>query len=274
MPTVGRSALLVALLVVLAGCTAIGFGSNSPTPTPTATPEWPDELPPGLSTANVSDPLDVARAHTAGLTGQSFTYRATITARTTDGIRLGTVRIERRIAADGRFIHRMRVDGVVPSSLANVRAVDAYSNGSVVVIRFRDGERNRTLVTALAESTIQPYDVVQKGQLYSMLSATDPVVRGPVRRGGVTYLHLKGANGSTRFGFTEASNMTFEALVSPSGVVHRYALRYHAVETDYTAWEGRIERTVVYEDIGTTTVQRPAWVDRERANATEVPTGR
>jgi hypothetical protein len=274
MPSVGRPAFLVALLVVLAGCTAIGFGPGSPTPTPTATPAWPDELPPGLSTTKVSDSLDLARAHTAGLSGKSFTYRATITARSTEGIRLGTVRIERRVAADGRFVHRMRVDGVVPSTVANVRAVDAYSDGSVVVIRFRDEEGNRTLETAIEESPIQPYDVIQKGPLYSMLSATDPAVIGPHRRGGVTHLHLKGANGSTQFGLTEASNMTFEALVAPNGVVHRYAVRYHAVETDYAAWEGRLERTVVYEDIGRTAVEQPSWVAQERANATEVPTGR
>ncbi|MFB6359917.1 MAG: hypothetical protein ABEH59_01190 [Halobacteriales archaeon] len=274
MPTVWRPAFLAALLVVLAGCTAIGFGPGSPTPTPTATPAWPDELPPGLTTAKVSDSLDLARAHTAGLSGKSFTYRATITARSTEGLRLGTVRIERRVAPDGRFVHRMRVDGVVPSTVATVRAVDAYSDGSVVLIRFRKEGRNRTLETALAESPIQPYDVIQKGPLYSMLSATEPEVIRPLRRGGVTYLHLKGANGSTQFGLTEASNMTFQALVAPNGVVHRYAVRYHAVETDYAAWEGRIERTVLYEDIGTTTVEQPSWAPEERANATEVPTGR
>ncbi|NIS31187.1 MAG: hypothetical protein GWN07_12680, partial [Actinobacteria bacterium] len=68
----------------------------------------------------------------------------------------------------------MRAEGVVPSVVTQFEAVDAYSNGSVVVIRFtRDGENN-TLTTAARESPMTAYDVVGKGTLYSMLSATEP----------------------------------------------------------------------------------------------------
>lgn len=269
-----RRAILLSALVVLAGCTAIGLGPGSPTPAPTATPAWPDRLPPGVTTATVSGPLDLARAHTAALTGQSFTFRSTVVVRTTDGIRLGRVRTVRRVGPDGRFVHRTRVEGVVPSFVANVRAVDAYSNGSVVVIRFRQDGRNRTLVTAARESPISPYDVVGKGRLYSMVSATDPTVLGPIERGGTTYLHVKGTNGTTRLGFARASNATFEALVAPSGLVHRYAFSYRANDTTYRDWEGHIVRTVVYEDVGSTTVERPAWVVEAVPNAMRVPTGR
>jgi len=261
-------------MVVLAGCTALGLGPGSPTPTADATPDWPAELPPGMSTANVTGPLDLVRAHTAALTGTSFTYRATITARTSTGIRTGSVSIVRRVGADGRFVHRMRVKGVVPAVVTNQRRVDAYSNGSFVIIRFRDQDQNRTLVTTSRESSIQPYDVVHKGQLYSMLSVTEPAVMGSLSRGGVTYLHVKGTDGSTAFGLTEARNLSIEALVRPDGVVHRYAISYHANDSDYTGWEGRLERQVVYEDVGSTTVERPAWVSRQRPNATKIPTGR
>lgn len=274
MPPSGRAAVLLSLLLVVAGCTAIGLDPGSPTPTATATPEWPDQLPPGVTAEAVVGPLDLARAHMAALTDTSFTYRSTVVVSTADGIRLGSVRTVRRVGPDDRFVHRMRVDGVVPSLVSNVRAVDAYSNGSTVVIRFRDGERNKTLVTTVRESPIQADDVIGKGRLYSMLSATEPRVEGPVTRGGRTYLHVRGTNGTTRLGFTAATNGTFEGLVAPSGLVHRYAFSYHANDTSYRDWEGRIVHTVVYDDVGSTTVQRPDWVTEELPNATQVPTGR
>lgn len=265
----GRAAVLLSLLVVLAGCTAIGLGPGSPTPAATATPAWPDQLPPGVTTANVSGPLDLARAHTAALSGRSFTYRSTVTVTTAEGIGIGTVRTVRRVDSAGRFVHRMRADGVVPTVVTDLRAVDAYSNGTVVTIRFRRDEANRTQVATVEESTISAYDVIQKGRLYSMLSATEPAVEGPLTRGGTTYLHVKGTAGSTTLGITEASNVTYEALVEPSGLVHRYVVRYDANDTYYSGWEGRIERTVVYDDVGVTTVERPDWVDASDANTSE-----
>lgn len=268
----GQPAFMLAVLVVLAGCTGLGLDPGSPTPT--ESPEWPDQLPPGVTTVTVSEPLDLARAHTAVLTGQSFTFRATVVARTTDGIRLGAVHTVRRVGPNGRFVHRMRVEGVVPSVVTDLRAVDAYSNGSVVVIRFRRQDQNKTLVTSVQESPIRANDVIGKGPLYSMLSATRPAVKGPITRGGTTYIHIRGANGTTTLGFTEATNGTFEALVAPSGLVHRYAFSYRANDTTYRDWEGRIVRTVVYENVGSTTVERPDWVAAEIPNATQVPTGR
>lgn len=270
----GHRAVVLSLLVVLAGCTALGIDRSTPTPSPVATPEWPSTFPPGMDAQGVTNPLDLVRAHTASLTGQSFTYRSTAVVSTADGIRLGTVRTVRRVGPDGRFVHRMRVEGVVPSVVTNLRAVDAYSNGSVVVIRFRQQDRNRTLVTAVQESPMSASDVIQKGPLYSMFSATEPTVTRPIRRDGTTYLLVKGTNGSTRLGFARATNGTFEALIAPNGLVQRYAFSYHATDTSYRDWEGRIVRRVAFEDVGSTTVQRPDWVESELPNATAVPTGR
>lgn len=274
MPPGARPALLLSLLVVLAGCTAFGLAPGSPTPEPTATPEWPDPLPPGVTAAAVTEPLDLARAHTAALTGRSYTYRETVVVRTTDGIRIGEIRTVRRVAADGAFVHRMRAEGVVPAVVSQFRAIEAYSNGSRVVIRFRRDRENRTVAMSAAESPMAPNDVIGKGYLYSVLSSTRPVVVGPLRRGGTTYVHVRGANGTTRFGFVEATNVTFEALVAPSGFVRRYAVSYRANGTSYTGWEGRVVRTVTFDDVGSTTVERPDWVAAELRNATEVPSGR
>lgn len=274
MPGPGRRALVLALLVGLAGCTAFGAVPGTPTASSTSTPAWPAELPPGVNRTTVTSPLDLARAHTAVLIGQTFTVRSTTTVRTTDGIRLGQVHTVRRVGRDGRFVHRTRFEGVVPSSVATVRAVDAFSNGTVTVVRFRPDDRNKTLVSPAAEATIQPYDVIQKGPLYALLSVTRPTVQGPLRRGGTASLHVTGANGTTTFGYTEATNVTFEALIAPSGLIHRYALTYRANDTSYTGWQGRIERRVGYVGVGTTTVRRPAWVSTAIPNATEVPPGR
>lgn len=270
----GRAVVLLSFLVVLAGCTAIGLDAVSPTPTATASPDLTVELPPGVTTEAVVGPLALARAHTVALTDTTFTYRSTTVVSTTDGIRLGTVRTVRRVGSDGRFVHRMRVEGVVPSLVSNHRAVDAYSNGTMVVIRFRQDDVNKTLVTSIRESPIETTDVIGKGPLYSMLSATEPSVKGPIVRGATTYIHVKGTNGSTQLGFARATNGTFEALIAPSGLVQRYAFSYHANDSSFRDWEGRIERTVVYDDVGTTAVQRPDWVGEELPNATRVPTGR
>jgi hypothetical protein len=270
MPGTGRPALLLAAVVVLAGCTAFGTGPTSPTLT--ATPVWPDELPPGMTTTTVTEPLRLVRAHTAALGDTSFTYRQTETVRTVDGIRLGVVRTERRVGPDGTFVHRMRVEGVVPTAVTHLRAVDVYSNGTVTVIRFRQDGENQTLVSPADEAEMTAGDVVRMGILYSMFSTTDPAVTGPLRRNGTTYLHLRGANGTATIGFTEATNASFEALVAPSGLVYRYAVAYDVNDT-YQGWQGRVHRTVVYDDVGTTTVERPGWVSGAIRNATRVPPG-
>lgn len=268
MPGTGRLALILAVIVVLAGCTALGTGPTSPTPT--ATPTWPAELPPGVATTDVTEPLRLVRAHTATLVGTSYTFRQTVTVSTTDGIQLGTMRSVRRVEPDGSFVHRMRTEGVVPSVVTNVEAVDVYSNGTVTVVRFRQDGENRTLVSPADEARISAGDVIQKGTLYSMFSTTDPAVTGPIRRDGTTYLHVRGANGTATIGFTDATNASFEALIAPSGLIHRYALAYH-VNDSYTGWKGRIVRRVVYDDVGTTTVERPDWATGELPNATRVP---
>jgi hypothetical protein len=268
----GWPAAGLALAVVLAGCTAVGLGTESPTPIPT--PAWPAEGPPGVTTDGVADPLALARAHTGALVGRSFTYRATVVVRTTGGIQLGTVHTVRRVGADGRFAHRMRTEGVVPSAVTPFEAVDVYSNGTRTVIRFRRDGENRTLVSSARSASIAPYDVVGKGTLYSVLSATDPRALEPIRRGGTTYVHLRGENGTTTLGVTRVTNATFEALVAPSGLVSRYRLTYHADESGYADWAGRLDRTVVYEAVGETRVERPGWLPGAAANATAVPPGR
>lgn len=268
-----RSAVALAALVALAGCAALGVGSGSPTPA-TATPQWPATMPPGVTTEGVEEPLALARAHTSALVGGSFAYRSTLEASTVDGVPLGTVTTVHRVDADGRFVHASRVEGVVPPSYGRLRAVDAYSNGTVTVVRFRTDGRNRTLVSSADEAALSAYGVVGKGTLYSLVAATDPTVRGTLRRGGTTYLHLKGENGTVRLGVTEATNASFEALVAPSGLVQRYALAYHANVSSDAGWEGRLVRTTVYDDVGETTVERPDWVAEALPNATEVPPGR
>lgn len=268
-----RSAVALAALVALAGCAALGVGSGSPTPA-TATPQWPATMPPGVTTEGVEEPLALARAHTSALVGGSFAYRSTLEASTVDGVPLGTVTTVHRVDADGRFVHASRVEGVVPPSYGRLRAVDAYSNGTVTVVRFRTDGRNRTLVSSADEAALSAYGVVGKGTLYSLVAATDPTVRGTLRRGGTTYLHLKGDNGTVRLGVTEATNASFEALVAPSGLVQRYALAYHANVSSDAGWEGRLVRTTVYDDLGETTVERPDWVAEALPNATEVPPGR
>lgn len=272
MSGVPRVALALVVLAVLAGCSTAGLG-GPPTATPTATPAWPDPMPPGVTTSGVAEPLTLVRAHTAALVGRSFTYRETVTVSTLDGIRLGQIHTVHRVD-EGTFVFSKRVDGVVPQRLSRVRHVDGYSNGTTTVTRYRIDGENRTLVGPAREATLSAYGVVQKGTLYSLVAATDPTVRGPLRRGGTTYVHLEGTNGTATIGVTRATNASFEALVAPSGLVHRYAFAYHANDSTYGGWEGRLVRTVVYDDVGATTVERPDWVDVALGRATEVPPGR
>ena len=265
-------------LVVLAGCGTGGSGGPRGTVTPapvpdgaTPTSDRAQRLAPGVTAEGVVAPTRLVTAHTAALRGRSFTtVRRAVTHGEDGGFRSEVV-TRGRVGEDRRrlFVDR-RASGPLVRSIGLAGRTEQYvgerrtvrretQNGTV---RYSSDRRNPGTVAGTvllsditAGSTISlalhgmnfsviPVEGASNGTRYRLVS-TDITDSG-------TLIGLAGEN---------ARNVTFEATVTPDGLVTWFELSYTADRGDSSV---TVVRTVAFEDVGTTTVERPPWF----ANAT------
>jgi len=280
----GRVVLAVCLVVVVAGCSVPfgGAGAPSPTPSPTPTaaptatatpPPAPGEV--GLAADGVVEPLTLRDAHAAALRDRSYTLVRTVTVRGPDGRVLVDER--KRVATDrwrDRFVwnHTRRVTSDVPPW---VRAVyggaereRAFSNGSVTVVETVDGgdravARYRDRGDNGSRFTGSYRDFTGRTVVVNTFLQVDTRVTDVDRTGGTVRYRLAAADGPHDLRFdtgydVDARVLSLSAVVERSGLVRAVDLQYVLSHDD--------ERVVVRErlriaDVGTTTVDRPAWAD-------------
>jgi hypothetical protein len=208
--------LLVALLVVLAGCGGVGIANGpggtddeptssvTPAPVPTATV---DPYPLGVSPGGI-DPQAIGMAMRTTLRGTPYEWtletRGAFETTPSTPDYVGS-RIHAEVSGPTRFV----VDNVllIADSNDTTRLSTSYVNGSRVL--SYGGEN----VTARPVSTAQfgyPSRVAANVVGYLRVSRVETTL---LENGSV---HIRG-NGSTRRGF---SNYSVDALVGPDGVVH------------------------------------------------------
>jgi len=270
---------LVALLVVLAGCPAVG---SQPTPTPP-----PETYPPGVSTDGVTDAGELGRAHTNTLNDTSYTIVSNRTIRYTNGTVVSHLFVRVELAADRSFFVSASTAGDEgPLFLGDPPASgEFWSNGTVYV-------RSHTRAGHTTYNEFTPPDNFvgtwrywratvpfggQDGharQTVTTLFSDVPTRVTDVRtQDGTTVVALagKGATDDTfaKVGTGPVGNVTVRAEVTESGVVRSLDLSY---VTFVNGQSVRVEWTVRYDDVGATAVERPPWFDRAvGANATETP---
>ncbi|MFB6117013.1 hypothetical protein [Halosegnis sp.] len=274
---------VVAALLILAGCSAPTGAPASDTETATVTPvavpettatERQGVLAPGITDEGVADPGRLANAHASRLATVSYTVNQTLVQRYANGsLRSRYVTRARFAAEPGRFS-------------ATVHQVERENNQLVErsTRRFGDGERayvadsegNQTsyrLIRYPGGGPRDPEDVyirnlTNAAAIERLFTLVDTETVGQFTENGTRYVKLRSGKPTT---VPPLRNVTIEAIVSEHGVVRSYHIEYDVTR------DGQLEAVVVvsYSEIGSTTVERPAWVDRVDANttATSTPAG-
>lgn len=256
--------LVVVLLCLLAGCG--GFDgqtagpateeSATPAPVPAVTTETGDGEASNLSA------LDVAQTHRRALDDRSYTRRARVDWEGANGSRVVETTVH-RVAADGnRF--RATADYDAPRDADDRTGQEQWYDG------------NRTSVrTAFADGTVEyariPYQPVDSyprvrlvGALFSRLDVSS--VRDAPDGSTVVTGRVDGLpRAPTLPAVFDAENASMSARITPAGHVDRVALGFDATPDDRPV---HVRFTVEYVDVGSTTVEEPAWVGNVTENGT------
>ncbi|WP_424003773.1 DUF7537 family lipoprotein [Haloarcula salina] len=268
------SAALLACLLTTAGCSALVGPDQAeqttvtPAPVPTAGASEADP-PPGVTRDGLHSVSRLSVAHRAALENTSYTLREEYRAFGIDDDGSESARRAATIAVASPT--RYRDEMVQMRTTANGTVVrfeqSTYADGTRWYERRDDGtveyrhgrlEFTRDKFAARTAFYLGRYGVVDQ-------SETTVVVRN-----GTRLYRIRGTGGEVP-STERLERYRIELLVGPDGLVRRFEVRYRT-ESDVVSYRFR------YEDVGETTVPRPAWLE----NATnesgspigETPAGR
>ena len=266
-------ALAVAALLVVAGCNvpasdpAPDTATVTPAPVPESTATGPEVFAPGVTGDGVTTPTRLARAHARTLEATSYTVNQTLVQRFDNGtLRSRYVTHARFAPEQGRF-------------RASLQQVDREEGDRVRrrTRRFGDGERAYVANTEANDTTyrllrypdgeprppssVYVRNLTNSGTIERLFTLVDTRTVGTFTENGTRYARVRSSEPAA---LPPLQNVTLVATISERGVVAQYRVEYDVVRT------GRVEATIVvsYTDLGTTTVDRPAWVDRVNETAT------
>ncbi|PSP26058.1 hypothetical protein BRC64_12500 [Halobacteriales archaeon QH_10_67_22] len=253
-----RSLALVAVAAatVVAGCGALGGGSVE-TVTPAPVPTDGVAYPPGVAADGVS-PARVANAHERTLLTTNYTVSSRRAVVGPNGT-MRTTNRTRTVAAGGET-YAGRFDRTVGDSpLATLPlTLEYWTNGSVYASRefvsgspeyygWSQGDRATEDVdySTVLTRTFDAVDVRVADRSADGVVLVGSRLRRPDRLPNQPYL-------------TDPRNVSLTARVTDDGVVSRWRLAYDATVADRPV---RVVWRITVADVGTTTVDRPPWVD-------------
>jgi hypothetical protein len=266
-------AIVVASLVVLAGCGTFVGGSSEQepaetmTPVPVMTPTSPTptpvgDPPPGVSANGTIDIERLVSAHESSVADRSYSWRFSYTARQPNGTKTDEFRRRVRVG-DGRVL----VDQATPGLSRNQ---SLYIGDSSLLRTVRAGETE-------FEQVVEPWDhhaYAFAGDVIERYLTDVAVEVSVVNRDGRTYyrLYSDGFDVSAplrQFG-SDFWNYTLTAYVTQQGFVRTVAVDYRR---DGAGGERRITTRYDYSGVGSTTVSEPPWVSRQATTVSaEIPT--
>ena len=240
------TALVVGVLVV-AGCGAPAAGPGptqtltpAPVPERTATPAEP--LPPGVAGGDVTDVDALVATHAAAVKGRSFTVRIRTEYDDLSGFR------ELRVESARRYAFR---DATVTTAGNRTEFVDGkhrYSRSTRNGLEFGlHAPANRS----------ERYGWMIGATLRSVLP-TGNVSVFRTRIDGARYYELR-TEAPAHPRFERFGNYSARATVRSDGFVRHVTVSY---VRQYRGRQTNVTRIVAYTDVGSTTVERPDWVDR------------
>jgi len=242
------AALVVCLL--LAGC--IGQAGSTATP-------------PGITTDGVTDTSALIESHTEALQSSSVTVSSTRTMRSTDPdfdvTTNQTWRLNGGTPIRGRSVRTLSAAGDAPEQYRRVPTrIEAYRNGSTAVERRTTNNGSNTRRVDLLNSSVRVNTALHRSSIYELTTRKNATV-DTVSRNGTTLYRVSAGLNDTRL----RSNASLTLFVTPAGVVRELRT---ARTVRYRSGPRRITQRVRFSDIGSTTVERPAW-----AESTTDPTG-
>lgn len=267
----GMRSLVVALLLVLAGCGSPaapapdpGTATVTPAPVPAGTPPpGAEALAPGLAEDGVFDAGRLAAAHAEALAGRSFTLVRT-DARYTDGTLRQRDRSVLRYAAGGeRF--RYDLDQTDRREGANETArIERYADGERVYVAVTRGNTTSyDLLRASDGSTyaptrVFPANATNERGLARLFVLIDTEMIGEWTVDGRTVYRLRTVGSQS---VPPLRNTTFEANVSETGLVRSYSLEYDVMRSGTSV---RVVASTTYRALDETTVTEPPWLERAK----------
>jgi hypothetical protein len=242
----------VAAVVVLAGCGALaGAVSDDPgrseatsTLTPVPVPEvtaTPVPLPPGVNESGVRDADALLDAHQSALQGRSYTLRVRL--RVNEDLYTRLVRVE----TPTRYYQHDVIGGTRGNVTQFASGPSVYTRSAFLGVvrydRLNNAYPPESRTVRLSRLLLQVGDAVVFETTVDGRPAF--VVRG-------TYpVHPE----------TERlRNVSIRAVVEPSGLIRSLTVSYVRAGSRGPA---NVTRSFSYRDVDSTTVERPAWVDRE-----------
>jgi len=267
--------LLVAVALLLAGCSGFTGGDEStPTLTPAERPETAT-YPPGVSAEGVVAPAALADAHTRRDDSLSYTLVSNRTVRYENGSVRSGLSVRVRLAENRTYLTDLETAGPRGPVLLGLPPATAtyWSDGTTYARKLsRDGQ-----VTYNTFSPPDQYTATWRfwtrtvafggrsgyaGQTIRETFSSIPtrVAGSETRNGTVVYRLVGTAATSTDFAAPEietVSNLSFEATVDADGLVRSLRYRFDGT-VDGTPVT--VRRTIAYERVGTTAVGEPPWL--------------
>ena len=265
------SAVLFALLLVLAGCNGFTLGgsetstqrvtpANVPTDEPTPTPI--PQLAPGVTGKGVTEPERLGEAHESILENISYTVDQNVSVRYLNGTiyRQRTSHIQHAMN-DGRFYlahNRSLVSGRGSSGFS------AWSNGKRTLVARSSNNTTRYLIPPQGSLSFgSPGE-----RIAALFGSVETHVVAQEQRDGITVYRVK-ATGLVRDPPTFANewqnprDVTLRALIDSRGFVYEYQLSYEATVNGVPIY---VYEQVRYTDLRNTTVERPPWYEEAIEN--------
>ena len=248
---------LFVALVLLAGCNGLSGGSGTPTLTPANASAGTDEL--GISASGVEPPV-LADTHDAVLSTTNYTLvvreRILWENRT-----LRNTTFHRRVARGGdRYsINRTHETSGVPSTTLAQR-IDVWYDGESALTRLGGTAEARYQRTPTSPPGPLP-DPSSHWRIEDALAGFEVAVSPRANASGYHVVSTRDADAASLATPTyvgQARNASMRAFVSDRGVVQFLRVSYDATYAGRPE-RVRVVRSIRVSDLGTTTVEPPAW---------------
>lgn len=271
------AAVLLSVLVVLAGCSGVfGGGDESaetvtpvavPTDEPTPTPV--PQLAPGVTERGIESPRALIDAHRSFLQNRSFTQRSNSTALAANGSVILQATSTARAGPQGKRLHSViERNGSFTSrepTTISTRS-EAWWGGEQYLVK-------RTFPNGTTTYSRPPIDTTR----VDIATGTLPYLLGSFDTNNTTVTDHQSRNGTTLYRINGTSdvprqpNTTLELLVDSRGVIHEYTtIRRLSADSGVSKSVTRTRLVAIGE---TDAPERPSWIEtaKNRTTATRQP---
>jgi hypothetical protein len=252
-----RQSVLVALLVVLAGCAGL-TGTPTPTVTPAPVPAAEQQavgdtpLPPGVTAGGVTDVRALSRAHTDAALERSYRLSVVTHRDTLDGYQTDSFHV--RVGNATTYLSR--------SNVTNGTRLETYAEDGLVLVRYD---------TDPPRYDAQPHGVEPPSAVVAKRTAAHLRTYLAVERAAVSATSIHGTDvvrieGEKPRRVSGTIGYTVVAYVEPSGFVRSLHVEFDCT-TDRPC--SHVTVSIRHDAVNQTTVSRPPWYD-EAIAATNV----